>query len=50
MIVAVAHEHFLGQDLSLYRNMLRDHGRFIDVKSKFDLQRLQNSGIRVWRL
>lgn len=50
VIAAVAHEHFLGQDLSVYRNMLGDHGCFIDVKSKFDQERLQNMGVRVWRL
>lgn len=50
VILAVAHEHFLGQDLSVYRNMLRDHGCFIDVKSKFDQTRLKNAGVRVWRL
>ena len=50
VIVAVAHEQFLGQDLSVYRDMLRDHGCFIDVKSRFDQQQVQNAGICLWRL
>ena len=50
IIMAVAHEEFLGKSLSDYQKKVVDGGCFIDVKSKFDREALCAAGFCVWRL
>ena len=50
IILAVAHEEFLGRPLSDYQQKVIEGGCFIDVKSKFDRDALHAAGLCVWRL
>jgi UDP-N-acetyl-D-galactosamine dehydrogenase len=50
IIMAVAHEEFLGRPLSDYQQKVVAGGCFIDVKSKFDREALHAAGLCVWRL
>ena len=50
IILAVAHEEFLGRPLSDYQQKVVEGGCFIDVKSKFDREALHAAGLCVWRL
>jgi UDP-N-acetyl-D-galactosamine dehydrogenase len=50
IVVAVAHQQFVGKPLSDYIAKLVEGGCFIDVKGKFDLAVLEKAGLTVWRL
>ena len=50
IIMAVAHEEFMGRPLSDYQQKVVAGGCFIDVKSKFDREALHAAGLCVWRL
>lgn len=49
-IVAVTHEPLLSKPLSTYVDKLKHGGCFIDVKARFDIDKLSAAGLRVWRL
>ncbi len=50
LIVAVAHQEFVGMPLPRLLGKVATDGCFIDVKSKFDQRALEAQGLRVWRL
>ena len=50
IIMAVAHEEYLGKPLSDYQQKVVEGGCFIDVKSKFNRDALHAAGFCVWRL
>ncbi len=50
VVVAVAHQQFLGRPLADYLSKLVEGGCFIDVKSQFDLPAFEQAGLTVWRL
>jgi len=50
VVVAVAHHEYIGRPLADFQAKVMERGCFIDVKSQFDTPRLQESGLRVWRL
>lgn len=50
MIVAVAHEPLLSKPLLAYVGKVKHGGCFIDVKARFDSDRLCAAGLKVWRL
>jgi len=50
IVVAVAHHAFLARRPEEFRAKLRDNGCFVDVKARFDRERLQRAGMHVWRL
>ena len=50
VIVAVAHETLLSTSLSSYAGKLKPGGCFIDVKSRFNADKLNAAGFSVWRL
>jgi UDP-N-acetyl-D-galactosamine dehydrogenase len=50
LVVAVAHKEFLARPLDDHRRKVAANGCFIDVKSQFDMQALQQAGLTVWRL
>ena len=50
VIVAVAHEALLSKPLPAYVNKLKPGGCFIDVKSRFNADKLRAAGLAVWRL
>jgi UDP-N-acetyl-D-galactosamine dehydrogenase len=50
IVVAVAHQQHLDRPLSDYLHKVANKGCFIDVKSRFDRQKLRVAGLTVWRL
>ncbi len=50
LISAVSHRQLTARPLSDFLAKVSGTGCFIDVKSHFDLQALQGSGLNVWRL
>ena len=50
VVVAVAHEPLLSKPHSSYAGKLKPGGCFIDVKARFDTDRLNSAGFTVWRL
>jgi UDP-N-acetyl-D-galactosamine dehydrogenase len=50
IIVAVAHDEFVGMPLNRMLGKVAHDGCFIDVKSRFDQLALEAEGLRVWRL
>jgi len=50
LIVAVAHKQFMNRDVQDFAKKLNAGGCFIDVKSKFDVDKLRDAGLSVWRL
>jgi len=50
VIVAVAHETLVSISHSSYAGKLKPGGCFIDVKSRFDADKLNAAGFSVWRL
>lgn len=50
MVVAVAHQCFLDLPIKDLVTRIQPGGLFIDVKSCFDYQALEDSGLSVWRL
>lgn len=50
LIVAVPHSALLNRPITDYLAKVKPQGCFIDVKSRFDAQALQATGLRVWRL
>ncbi len=50
LIVAVAHQEFVGKSLPEMQSKLIEHGCFIDVKSQFDTDSFAQAGYHVWRL
>jgi len=50
LVAAVGHRHYLDRPLSDLIAKLRPGGSFIDVKSRFDREALEQAGRRVWRL
>src|SRR5262249_21284524 len=50
IVVAVAHGEFLSRRLPDYLTKVKEGGCFIDVKSKFDMPSLRNTGLTFWRL
>ncbi len=50
LVVAVAHNEYIGMDVGQLLGKLRTGGCFIDVKSKFDQGILGSRGISIWRL
>jgi len=50
VVVAVAHEPLLSKPHSSYAEKLKSGGCFIDVKARFDGDRLGAAGFAVWRL
>jgi len=50
LVVAVAHRQFVARPPVDFLAKVVEGGCFIDVKSRFDLQALQQAGVTVWRL
>jgi UDP-N-acetyl-D-glucosamine/UDP-N-acetyl-D-galactosamine dehydrogenase len=50
VIVAVAHQEFVAMGLNKILSKVIHGGTFIDVKSKFDRQAMEEAGVMVWRL
>ena len=50
IVAAVSHKELLARSLGEFGEKLIDKGCFIDVKSLFDKQALQEAGYSVWRL
>jgi len=50
LIAAVAHKQFMDRDTKDFAKKLNAGGCFIDVKSKFDPDKLRTAGLSVWRL
>ena len=50
LIVAVAHEPFISKPHLAYVSKLNHGGCFIDVKARFDSDKLSATGLKVWRL
>jgi UDP-N-acetyl-D-glucosamine/UDP-N-acetyl-D-galactosamine dehydrogenase len=50
LVAAVSHRDYLARPLTDILSKLRSGGSFIDVKSRFDRNALEQSGARVWRL
>ncbi|WP_137936341.1 nucleotide sugar dehydrogenase [Chitinivorax sp. B] len=50
VVMAVAHKEFLARPLSDFQTKLKAGGVFVDVKSQFDLAKLREAGLTVWRL
>ena len=50
LVAAVGHRHYLDRPLSELTAKLRPGGSFIDVKSRFDRNALEQAGLKVWRL
>ncbi len=50
LVVAVAHDTFLRRDVRDYIDKIRPRGTFVDVKARFAMEPLKNSGLAVWRL
>lgn len=50
LVVAVAHDVFVNISIHQLIEKLKKHGCFIDVKSKFDIEKLISNDIHVWRL
>jgi len=50
LIVAVGHREYLERPLADLIGKLRPGGSFIDVKSRFDRDTLEQAGAKVWRL
>ncbi|MEW9900012.1 nucleotide sugar dehydrogenase [Chitinivorax sp. PXF-14] len=50
MVMAVAHKEFMARPLSDYLGKVKQNGVFIDVKSQFDMSKLKEAGLTVWRL
>ncbi|MBI5907988.1 MAG: nucleotide sugar dehydrogenase [Polaromonas sp.] len=50
VIVAVAHAALLSKPPLAYVSKAKPGGRFIDVKSRFDVEQLNAAGLKVWRL
>jgi UDP-N-acetyl-D-galactosamine dehydrogenase len=50
IVVAVAHRQFIAKPYTDYHAKIVERGCFIDVKSQFDIQALQQAGLTVWRL
>ena len=50
LVVAVAHRTFLERPVEDYLAKVANNGCFIDVKSKFNLKKLEAAGLSVWRL
>jgi UDP-N-acetyl-D-galactosamine dehydrogenase len=50
LIVAVAHEPFVSKPLLAYADTVKLGGCFIDVKARFDSDKLSATGLKVWRL
>ncbi len=50
MVMAVAHKEFMARPLSDYLGKVKPNGVFIDVKSQFDMSKLEEAGLTVWRL
>lgn len=50
VIVAVAHEPLLSISYASYAEKLKPGGCFIDVKARFDSDKLNSAGFAVWRL
>jgi len=50
IVVAVAHQQFVGRPLAEYLSKVVEGGCFIDVKGQFDLKAFQQAGVTTWRL
>jgi UDP-N-acetyl-D-glucosamine/UDP-N-acetyl-D-galactosamine dehydrogenase len=50
IVAAVAHKEFLDRPLSDFISKVKKGGAFIDVKSQYDIQALNDAGLTVWRL
>ena len=50
IVVAVAHRQFVKRPLADYAAKVVERGCFIDVKSRFDMAALRQTGLTVWRL
>ena len=50
LVAAVGHRHYLDRPLTELIAKLRPGGSFIDVKSRFDRNALEQAGMKVWRL
>ncbi len=50
LVIAVAHRAFLERPLEDYLTKVVNNGCFIDVKSQFDVKKLTDAGLSVWRL
>lgn len=50
LIIAVAHRDYIEMDPKRLLSKVIHGGCFIDVKSKFDRNKLESEGLRVWRL
>ncbi len=50
IVAAVAHKKILAEDISIWLKLAGRGSPFIDVKSAFDRQALQDAGFKVWRL
>lgn len=50
IVMAVAHDEYAQMDLKRLLTKVIQGGSFIDVKSKFDADALEQAGLRVWRL
>jgi UDP-N-acetyl-D-galactosamine dehydrogenase len=50
IVVAVAHRQFIAMPPAKYYAKVVERGCFIDVKGRFDMRALQETGLTVWRL
>jgi len=50
VVAAVAHQEYLAMPFPELSRKIREHGCFMDVKSRFDRSQLAAAGLRVWRL
>lgn len=50
IIVAVAHDPLLSKPLLAYVGKVNPGGCFIDVKARFDSDKLRTAGLKIWRL
>jgi UDP-N-acetyl-D-galactosamine dehydrogenase len=50
IVMAVAHRELVEKPLPDYLGKIKKGGCFIDIKSRYDKQKLEAEGIKVWRL